>query len=147
MSIRSLGHAVINVRNLERAEQFYNGVLGIPIAARHSSLPMTFFTLGNHHDLAIRAVGDDAPEPPPNSVGLYHLAFKVGDSLDELRAMKARLEEHNVTIDRIVDHTVTGSIYLRDPDGNGLELYVDTSDAWKKDPTAIAQGRPMALSI
>ena len=134
MKVQALGHAVVKVRNQERAEQFYNGVLGIPIAARHETMPMTFFTLGNHHDLAVLAVGDDAPAAPRNSPGLYHLAFKIGDTLDELRAAKEKLEAAGVKIDATIDHIVSKSLYLRDPDGNGIELYVDASDVWKEDP-------------
>ena len=145
MKVQALGHAVVKVRNQERAEQFYSGVLGIPIAARHETMPMTFFTLGNHHDLAVLAVGDDAPEAPRNSPGLYHLAFKIGDTLDELRAAKEKLEAAGVKIDATIDHTVSQSLYLRDPDGNGIELYIDGSDVWKEDPQQVAQGAPLAL--
>ena len=95
MHVQSLGHAVLKVRNLERAEAFYNGVLGIPIAARHPSGQMTFFTLGNHHDLALLAVGDDAPSAPADAPGLYHVAFKIGDSPDALREAKADLERRS----------------------------------------------------
>ena len=145
MKVQALGHAVLKVRNQERAEQFYNGVLGIPIAARHETMPMTFFTLGNHHDLAVLAVGDDAPDAPQNAPGLYHIALKVGDSLEDLREVKEHLERSGVTIDRTIDHTVSQSIYLRDPDGNGVELYVDGSDVWKEDPQQVAQGKALAL--
>jgi catechol 2,3-dioxygenase len=145
MAVQSLGHAVIKVRNQERAEQFYSEVLGMPIVARHERMPMTFFSLGNHHDLAILAVGDDAPDAPSKSPGLYHLAFCVGDNLDDLRAMKAHLEQNGVKIDATIDHVVSKSIYIRDPDGNGLELYVDGSDIWKEDPQQVAQGTPMTL--
>ena len=145
MKVQALGHAVLKVRNQERAEQFYNGVLGIPIAARHETMPMTFFTLGNHHDLAVLAVGDDTPDAPQNAPGLYHIALKVGDSLEELREVKEHLERSGVTIDRTIDHTVSQSIYLRDPDGNGVELYVDGSDVWKEDPQQVAQGKALAL--
>ncbi len=145
MKVQALGHAVLKVRNQERAEQFYNGVLGIPIAARHTSMPMTFFTLGNHHDLAVLAVGDDAPDAPQNAPGLYHIALKVGDSLEDLREVKEHLERSGVTIDSTIDHTVSQSIYLRDPDGNGVELYVDGSDVWKDDPQQVAQGKALAL--
>ena len=145
MPVRSLGHAVLNVRNLDRAEEFYHGVLGLPIATRSDEFKMTFFTLGNHHDLAVRAVGDDAPPPNPKGAGLYHVAFCVGDSLDELRAMKEHIEQRGVKIDRVIDHDVTCSLYLRDPDGNGIELYVDTSDVWKKEPSAVATGKPLTL--
>lgn len=145
MPIRSLGHAVLKVRDLDRAEQFYHGVLGLPIATRYDERKMTFFTLGNHHDFAVMAVGEDAPPPDPRGVGLFHIAFNVGDSVDELRAMKERLEAAGVPVQRVVDHNVTYSLYLTDPDGNGIELYVDVSDAWKEDPSRIAAGRPLAL--
>jgi catechol 2,3-dioxygenase len=145
MPIRSLGHAVLKVRDLDRAEQFYHGVLGLPIATRSDELKMIFFTLGNHHDFAVLAVGDDAPPPDPKGVGLFHVAFNVGDSQDDLRAMKERLEAHGVKIERMRDHNVSESLYFNDPDGNGLELYIDTSDVWKRDPSAIASGKPLTL--
>lgn len=144
--VQSLGHVVLNVRDLDRAVEFYHGKLGFPIAARSDKFKMTFFTLGNHHDLAVRAVGEDAPAGDPRQgVGLYHVAFKVGDSLDDLRAVKARLEARGVAIDSLSDHDVTASIYLRDPDGNGLELYVDTDDGWKREPQRVATGKPLEL--
>ena len=65
-----------------------NHVLGMEVAARHPTMPMTFYTLGNHHDLALLEVGDDAPQADRKSTGLYHLAFCVGDTLDELRAVR-----------------------------------------------------------
>lgn len=146
MQIEQLGHAVLKVRDIERSEQFYNGVLGLPVAARlEEGLNMTFFTLGNHHDFAIVAVGADGPDAADNGPGLFHVAFKVGDSLDELRLIKKELEEAGVPIDLIADHTVTKSIYVRDPDGNGVELYVDASDVWKTDPQTVATLVPMEL--
>ena len=145
MQVQSLGHAVLKVRNLERAEAFYNGVLGIPIAARHPSGMMTFFTLGNHHDFAIMAVGSDGPDSPENSPGLFHVAFKVGDSRDELREAKAHLDALGVEIAMIADHTVSLALYIHDPDGNGIELYVDASDAWKRDPARVTDIKPLVL--
>jgi catechol 2,3-dioxygenase len=144
MRIHQLGHAVLKVRDIGRAEEFYNGVLGLPIAARLGT-SMTFFTLGNHHDLAVVAVGADAPDAPENAPGLYHVAFKVGDSLDELRAVKNELEDKGVVVDHASDHTVSQSLYLRDPDGNGLELYVDVSDEWRTNPQAVATIAPLSL--
>ncbi|HEX2172179.1 MAG TPA: VOC family protein [Dehalococcoidia bacterium] len=145
MRVQSLGHVVLKVRDLERAEEFYHGVLGLPIATRWEDRQMTFFTLGNHHDVAVRALGPDAPLADPAGAGLAHVAFCVGDSLDELRAWKRRLEESGVPIDRITDHKVSHSIYLSDPDGNGIELYVDASDAWKQDPSLVATVEPLKL--
>jgi len=144
MRVQQLGHAVLKVRDIGRAEEFYNGVLGLPIAARLGT-SMTFFTLGNHHDLAVVAVGADAPDAPDNAPGLFHVAFKVGDSLDELRAVKSELEDKGVVVDHASDHTVSQSLYLRDPDGNGLELYVDVSDEWRTNPQAVATIAPLSL--
>jgi catechol 2,3-dioxygenase len=139
MAVRSIGHAVLKVRDLTKAEGFYHGVLGMPIAVRSNVAgpQMTFFTLGNHHDLAVVEMGPDAPAPDPRGVGLAHVAFNVGTSREELAAMKAHLEANGVRVDRAVDHGVTLSLYLRDPDGNGIELYVDVSDAWRADPAEI----------
>ncbi len=145
MKIHALGHAVLKVRNIERAERFYNGVLGIPIAARHPTMPMTFFTLGNHHDLALIEVGDNAPAAPPDAPGLYHIAFKLGDSVDELREAVRHLQAAGVVIDGAADHTVSNAVYLHDPDGNGIELYVDVDDVWKRDPQRVTDIKPLVL--
>jgi catechol 2,3-dioxygenase len=144
MEIQQLGHVVLKVRDRERSERFYGEVLGLPIAARMDAPPMTFFTLGNHHDFAIVEVGH-GPDSPPNSPGLFHVAFKVGDSTDALRETKAYLEAHDVAIAGIADHTVSESIYINDPDGNAIELYVDASDVWRTDPQAVAAIAPLAL--
>lgn len=136
MPIQSIGHAVLKVSNMERAEAFYCGVLGFPVATRWDGLgrDMTFFSLGNHHDLAIVAMGDDAPRADPAGCGLAHVAFKVGETDAELIEMKAQVEARGWKIDRAIDHGVTHSLYLHDPDGNQLELYVDISPAWKANP-------------
>jgi catechol 2,3-dioxygenase len=144
MKIQSLGHVVIKVRNQQRAEAFYNGLLGIPIAARFPPLSMTFFTLGNHHDFAVAAVGDDALDAPANSPGLFHVAFKIGTRIDELREAKLQLEAAGLKVEAY-DHEVSKSIYFNDPDGNSIELYVDASDVWKQRPEAVAQATPLDL--
>lgn len=144
MKIQSLGHVVIKVRDQKRAEAFYNGLLGMPIAARLPSFSMTFFTLGNHHDFAIKAVGDSAPDAPEDSPGLFHVAFKIGSHIDELREAKLYLEATGLKVDAY-DHEVAKSIYFSDPDGNMIELYIDASDVWKQRPEAVAQGAPFDL--
>jgi catechol 2,3-dioxygenase len=144
MKVRSLGHVVIKVRDQQRAEAFYNGLLGIPIAARYPQMSTTFFTLGNHHDFAVVAIGDDAENPPAKSVGLVHVAFKIGDSIDELREARAKLEAAGLEV-RARDHAVSKSIYFNDPDGNCVEFYVDGSDAWKQDPQLVAHSEPLEL--
>ena len=144
MKIQSLGHVVIKVRNKQRAEAFYNGLLGIPIVARSASPVMTFFTLGNHHDFAFAVVGDDAPDAPANSPGLFHVAFKIGNQIDELREAKLLIEAAGIDVEAY-DHEVNKSIYFKDPDGNTVELYVDTSDVWRQRPEVVASGDPFEL--
>lgn len=146
MKVMALGHVVLKVRNLERAVSFYRDILGMKEVARHQEV-MAFFSLGNnHHDLALLQIGPQAPDADPGSVGLYHVAFKVGDSLDELRACKAHLEQHHVSIFGMSDHGVSQSLYLQDPDGNEIELYVDTDPAlWRDDPGKLLTTRRLAL--
>lgn len=144
MKIQSLGHVVVKVRNLERSEAFYNGLLKLPIASRWPSKSMTFFTLGNHHDFAIVAVGDDAPDAPANSPGLLHVAFNIGNLIDELREAKLSLEAAGVAV-VARDHGISKSIYCKDPDGNTIELYIDASDVWKHQPEAVNQADPLEL--
>ena len=145
MEVQQLGHVVLKVRDRERAERFYEDVLGLRVAARIDAPPMTFFTLGNHHDFAICVVGAEGAEAPASGPGLFHVAFKVGDTTDELRDTKAHLEACGVDITGMMDHTVSQSIYLNDPDGNGIELYVDTSDVWRTDPQTVASSAPLSL--
>ena len=146
MKIRSLGHVVLRVTNRERAESFYGGVLGLPLCARfdEDGMKMAFFTLGNHHDFAISEVSGEGSARGENAVGLDHVAFKIGDSLDDLREAKKKLEAAGIALTPI-DHEVTKSLYFADPDGNGIEFYVDVSDAWRKDPQRVAHAKPFEL--
>lgn len=146
MKIKSLGHVVLRVTDCARAERFYNGVLGLPICARfdENGMRMTFFSLGNHHDFAVVEVSGEGSSDSESAVGLYHVAFKIGDDIEDLREAKAKLEAAGVTPTPI-DHEVTKSLYFSDPDGNGLELYVDASDSWRRDPQRVAQLAPLEL--
>jgi catechol 2,3-dioxygenase len=144
MKIKALGHVVLRVTDCARAEAFYGGVLGLPVCARfdEQGMKMLFFTLGNHHDFAVMQVGGGAASQ--EGAGLHHVAFKIGDSLDELREAKTRLEAAGVTVNPI-DHEVTKSLYFEDPDGNGVELYIDASEVWRREPQRVAQLSPLAL--
>ena len=146
MKVESLGHVVLKVADLERSEQFYNGVLGMPVCAHldEQGMKMTFFSLGNHHDLAIAKVSGEEATAGEQAVGLHHLAFCIGTSLDELIEAKAQLEAAGI-VPTPVDHEVTKSLYFHDPDGHNVEVYVDVSDVWRKDPQRIAQVQPLKL--
>ena len=148
IKVRNVGHVVLKVRDIERSARFYRDVLGLKEVARGNfGRPMAFFSTGdNLHDVAVLEVGPDAPPAQPGGVGLYHVALRIGTTLDELRAAKAHLEAHGCTQLRLSDHRVSQSIYLDDPDGNGVELYVDADPAiWREDPSRVASAGPLAL--
>lgn len=150
MKVHELGHVVLRVRDLDRSLAFYGDLLGMKVVARMMlrGARMAFFSLGHkHHDLALLEVGASAEGSPPDGVGLYHVALKVGDSLDELRAVDRHLRGRGIVPLRYVDHRVSQSIYLADPDGIVLELYVDSDPKiWAEDPTAVAHAEPLSLA-
>jgi catechol-2,3-dioxygenase len=147
MQIKELGHVVLYVRDIERSRKFYRDVLGW-----REIISMQFaaaFSSGRtHHELLLIEVGPDAqPIPSGRRVGMYHFGLKVGDSDDELRAARDAVVAAGATIVGSSDHVVTHSLYLLDPDGNELELYIDVPGVdWKSDPTLMmARPRPLRL--
>ena len=139
MKAHYLGHIVFYVKNLERSLAFYRDLLGFKEVGRIFGGKAAALTSGRtHHEFLFIEVGD-APGPPTgHRIGLYHIGIKIGDSLDELRAAVKELENAGVTITGASDHTVSQSLYLLDPDGNEVELYIDADPSiWKKDPAAV----------
>ncbi len=130
MHVQELGHVVLKVRDVRRAEDFYAGTLGIPVAGRVTEpVPITLFTLGHHHDFAVMELGQHGPPPDRHTAGLAHVAFKVGESLDEFDAVKRDLEAAGVVILFELDHRFTKGMHMHDPDGNEVELFVDVPHA------------------
>jgi catechol 2,3-dioxygenase len=139
MKAHYLGHVVFYVKDLERSLGFYRDLLGFKEVGRIFNGMAAALTSGRtHHELLLIQVGD-APGPPTGRHrGLYHIGIKVGDSLDELREAKRELEQAGVAIDGMSDHTVSQSLYLKDPDGNEVEIYVDADESvWKNNPAAV----------
>lgn len=129
-----LGHVVLYVRGLERSGAFYHEVVGLRRIGRIFNGRAEVFSGGRtHHELLLIEVGD-APGPlQGRRLGLYHTGWKVGERLDDLREAQRRVEAFGATIDGLADHTVSRSLYVRDPDGNEVELYVDNPDYdWSK---------------
>ena len=132
--MQALGHVVLKVQSLQRSEAFYSGLLGLPIAARISEpVHMSFFTLGNHHDFvssksAIEHRGPTA-RPPASLTWRSRWVIRSTNSTPPSQSSQA-----DIDIAYEMDHTVTKSLYLHDPDGNEIELYVDVSDVEKASP-------------
>jgi len=97
MKIKSLGHVVLRVTDRDRAERFYGGVLGLPLCARldEDGFKMAFFSLGNHHDFAVMEVSGEGSSRSETAVGLHHVAFNIGTTLEELSDRLADLGRHN----------------------------------------------------
>ena len=149
MEIKELGHVVLYVHNVERSRRFYGDVLGWREIEQTKGMQIAAFSSGRtHHELLLIEVDENAaPFPAGRRVGMYHFGLKVGESDDELREALQRLEEANVPILGSSDHTVTHSLYIQDPDGNEVELYIDVQPAiWKDQPAAVvAPVRPLSL--
>ena len=151
MTIRAsnVGHVVLRVSDLGRSTAFYCGVLGLREVARRDfgEGPMAFLSTGNaHHDIALVEVGPGAPASSSRGPGLHHFALRIGDDLGELREAERHLRGHGIGIQWSLDHRVSQGIYVADPDGHLIELYVDADpDLWRNDPSLVANSDPLAL--
>jgi catechol-2,3-dioxygenase len=154
MEVKELGHLVLYVRNLERSMAFYRDVLGWRMIS--PELPGVAFRAAafsapsgrTHHELLLIEVGEDAAAlPRGRRVGLYHFGLKVGTSDDELREALAQVTAAHVTIVGTSDHTVTHSLYILDPDGNEIELYIDVPGMdWAEHPELVMSPiRPLRI--
>ena len=132
VQVQALGHVVLKVRDLQRSEDFYQDLLGMPVVFRISEPPMAFFafeTSGNHHDFALMEVGSGATSPDEAATGLAHVAFKVGSSVEELRLARNALIDSRTLVLYEAERGFAKSLHVLDPDGNEIELYVDISGA------------------
>lgn len=137
-----LGHVVLYVRDLPVALEFYTNVVGLDLRGRIFKGRGALLSGGRtHHELLLIEAGE-APGPlTGHRLGLYHIGWKLGDSLDILRAARQRIEAAGIALSGVADHTVSHSLYLEDPDGNEIELYVDNpafnwrqDDSWMEAP-------------
>ena len=139
MQVKELGHIVLYVRDLERSRHFYGDVLGWKEVARMGNQGAVFSSGRTHHELLLLEVGSSAtPIPPPPRVGMYHFGLKIGETDEELKEALEHLVAEGVKVSGAADHTVTHSLYIEDPDGNEIELYIDVQpETWREDPQAI----------
>jgi catechol 2,3-dioxygenase len=147
INVQRVGHVVLNVSDLDPAVGFYRDILGLREVGRYGGNMVFFSATGeNHHDLAVVALGADAPKGRSDSTGLCHIALKIGGRLDSLRSAKSYLDNAGIAIKRIENHRVSQSVYISDPDGNEIELYVDDdASIWASEPSAVATVEPLAL--
>lgn len=136
MRIHELGHVVLYVSNLTASADFYKDTLGFKEIDRTQGTAL-FSSGRTHHELLLIEVGGQKKESEYLTPGLYHIGFKIGNSDEELRTAYTELQSKGVHIVGMTDHHVTHSLYVLDPDGNELELYIDVDEIWKKDPQAI----------
>ena len=142
-----IGHVHLRVADLDRATAFYRDVLGFSLIVDvvPYGLPMRLLAAGDyHHHIALNTfVSKDGTPPPAGHTGLHHFALLYPNRREFARAVQ-RLFEHGYPIEEARDHSATVSVYLQDPDGNGIELYYDRPRvAWfDADGQPILQNEP-----
>lgn len=129
-----IGHVHLKVSDLDRALAFYSDILGFPLTQRYGRDAAFLGAGGYHHHIGLNTWESKGGKPPaPGTTGLYHTAFLYPDRKALANVLK-RLLEAGIQLDGAADHGVSEAIYLRDPDGNGVELYRDRDEAdWPRD--------------
>ncbi|MCW8964278.1 MAG: VOC family protein [Gammaproteobacteria bacterium] len=143
-----LGHVVYYVRDLRASLDFYEAVLGLNVVGKVFDDRTAVLTGGrSHHELMLLEVGDTIGPLAGRRIGLYHVGWKIGEDLRDLREARERIARSDYMIDGFSDHTVSQSIYLHDPDGNEVELYIDDpSYDWRHDSSWMETPvKPLAL--
>ena len=120
-----IGHVHLKVADLERALNFYCGVLGFELQHRLGTQAAFISAGGYHHHIGLNTwESKGGPPPAPGTTGLYHAAILYPTRATLADALR-RLVKAGIELDGAADHGVSEALYLRDPDGNGLELYRD----------------------
>ena len=130
-----IGHVHLKVADLDRALGFYCGVLGLGLTQRYGERAAFVAAGGYHHHIGLNTWESLGGSPPaPGTTGLYHLALLYPTRAALADALR-RVEAAGIPLDGASDHGVSEALYLRDPDGNGVELYRDRPEAeWPRDP-------------
>jgi catechol 2,3-dioxygenase len=128
-----IGHVHLKVADLDRAIAFYRDVLGFEITQRYGHQAVFLSAGGYHHHIGLNTWESQGGSPPPRgTTGLYHLAIVYPNRVELADALR-RLMAAGVPLEGASDHGVSEALYLRDPDGNGVELYWDRpNDQWPR---------------
>jgi len=143
-----IGHVHLTVSDLDRALAFYRDVLGFEVMSRYGRDAVFLSAGGYHHHIGLNTwAGRGAPAPAPGTTGLYHFAILYPDRRSLAAALR-RLLDAGVPLEGASDHGVSEAIYLRDPDGNGVELYRDRPEAeWPRDADGGLEMSTRALDL
>ncbi len=143
-----IGHVHLKVANLERALDFYVGVLGFSITTRYGAEAVFISAGGYHHHIGLNTWESlNGSPPPPHSTGLFHTAIVYPTRRDLAVALK-RVLTAGIVLDGASDHGVSEALYLRDPDQNGVELYWDRpQDQWPSNPDGSLRMFSHALDV
>jgi catechol 2,3-dioxygenase len=130
-----IGHVHLKVSDIERALAFYCDVLGFELQQRYGTQAAFVSAGGYHHHIGLNTWESAGGSPPPrDSTGLYHVAIRYPDRRTLADALR-RLLDAGIPLDGASDHGVSEALYLRDPDGNGIELYRDRPrEEWQRTP-------------
>jgi catechol 2,3-dioxygenase len=124
-----IGHVHLKVADLDRALAFYCGILGFNLIQRYGTQAAFISAGGYHHHIGLNTwESRGGSPPPPGTTGLFHMAILYPTRRDLADALN-RLIEAGATLDGASDHGVSEALYLRDPDGNGVELYWDRPES------------------
>ncbi len=131
----SIGHVHLKVADLDRALAFYQGVLGLELTQRLGREAAFLSAGGYHHHIGLNTwESQGGSPPPPGATGLYHVAILYPTRAALADALR-RLIEAEIPLEGAADHGVSEALYLRDPDGNGVELYWDRPrEKWPRTP-------------
>mgnify|MGYP000933072899 CR=1 FL=1 len=134
-----IGHVHLKVSDLERSIAFYRDVLGYELQQRYGGQAAFLSHGGYHHHIGLNTwQSRGGTPPPPRSTGLFHFAILYPDRRSLAVAIK-RVLNHGISLDGAADHGVSEAVYFRDPDENGIELYVDRpADQWPRDFEGVA---------
>jgi len=143
-----IGHVHLKVSDLPRSVKFYTEVLGFEIMDRMGDQAVFLSAGGYHHHIGLNTwESAGGPQPLRGSTGLYHFAILVSNRKELARALK-RLLAAKWPLDGASDHGVSEALYLRDPDGNGIEIYADRPrQAWPRDANGKIAMFTQALDI
>ena len=143
-----VGHVHLKVAELDRSIRFYSGVLGFEVTNKMGSQAAFLSAGGYHHHVGLNTWESKGGNPPAaGTTGLYHVAFCYPSRSALAKALR-RLDDFSIPLEGAADHGVSEALYLRDPDGNGVELYFDRPrEEWPRGPDGELQMFTKALDL